>query len=91
MKIGLLKEGKIPIDKRVPFSPDQCAYIMDMNPSISIYIQPSEHRCFSDVEYEKNGVFIKKDLAECDIIMGIKEVPIDMLIDNKIFLFFSRR
>jgi len=89
MKIGLLKEGKIPADKRVPFSPDQCAYIMDLYHNVSIYIQPSSNRCFSDFEYKKNGVFVKKDLSECDIIMGIKEVPIDMLIDNKMFLFFS--
>ena len=29
------------------------------------------------------------DLSDCDVIMGVKEVPIDMLLDNKIFFFFS--
>ena len=89
MKIGLLKEGKVPPDKRVPFSPNQCAGILKLYPSISLYIQPSINRCFPDLEYKKNGVILTEDLSVCDIIMGVKEVPINMLIDNKIFFFFS--
>jgi len=89
MNIGLIKEGKNPPDKRVPFSPDQCAYIMQLYPSISLYVQPSANRCFSDSEYEKHGVILTNDLSICDIIMGVKEVPVNMLVDNKIFFFFS--
>ena len=89
MNIGLLREGKPPPDKRVAFSPDQCAYIMQSYPELSLYAQPSQSRCFLDLEYEKNGVIITEDLSNCDVIMGIKEVPIDMLINNKIFFFFS--
>lgn len=89
MKIGLLREGKIPPDRRVPFSPVQCKIILDTYSDISISIQSSEIRCFSDLEYQKNGVSIQENLSDCDIIMGVKEVPINMLIDNKIFLFFS--
>ena len=89
MNIGLLREGKTPPDRRVAFSPDQCAYIMQSYPELSLYAQPSQSRCFLDLEYEKNGVIITEDLSNCDVIMGIKEVPIDMLINNKIFFFFS--
>jgi len=35
------------------------------------------------------GVEVKEDLSECDILLGIKEVPIDMLMDGKTYLFFS--
>jgi len=89
MNIGLLREGKNPPDKRVAFSPNQCADIMQSYPELSLYAQPSQSRCFLDEEYEKNGVIITEDLSICDVIMGIKEVPIDMLINNKIFFFFS--
>ena len=89
MNIGLLREGKNPPDKRVAFSPSQCSYIMKSYPELSLYAQPSQNRCFLDSEYEKNGVIITEDLSVCDVIMGIKEVPIDMLINNKIFFFFS--
>tara|TARA_B100001142_G_scaffold327371_1_gene384846 strand:- start:2560 stop:3753 length:1194 start_codon:yes stop_codon:yes gene_type:complete len=89
MKIGILKEGKNPPDKRVPFSPKQCSHILESYPGISIFIQPSDNRCFSDLEYLECGVTLEEDLSNCDVLMGIKEVPIDMLIKEKIFLFFS--
>ena len=89
MKIGLLKEGKNPPDRRVPFSPSQCKIIMTEYPNISICIQSSLNRCFSNLEYVKCGVTLQEDLSDCDIIMGIKEVPVHMLVDNKVFLFFS--
>ena len=89
MKIGLLREGKVPPDKRVPFSPDQCADILGKYSNISLYIQPSSIRCFPDLEYHKKGVFVLEDLSECDVLMGVKEVPVDMLINNKMFFFFS--
>ena len=89
INIGLLREGKCPPDRRVAFSPVQCMSILNNYPDISIYIQPSDNRCFSDLEYTKNGVVVKEDLSTCDILMGIKEVPVDMLINDKIFFFFS--
>ena len=88
MKIGLLREGKVPPDERVSFSPSQCRHILTHFPQLSLYIQPSKIRCFSDSEYQKNGVELKEDLSICDIMMGIKEVPIDMLIDDKLFFSF---
>ena len=89
MKIGLLREGKNPPDRRVPFSPVQCKVILDTYSDVSMSIQPSEIRCFSDLEYQKNGVSVEENLSDCDVVMGVKEVPVHMLIDNKIFLFFS--
>ena len=89
MKIGLLREGKVPPDKRVPFSPDQCVEILSKYSNISLYVQPSSIRCFSDLEYQKKGVVVAEDLSMCDVLMGVKEVPVDMLINNKMFFFFS--
>ena len=89
MKIGLLREGKIPPDKRVVFSPKQCKEILKLYHDVSIFIQPSEVRCFTDLEYKKNGVLVQEDLSNCDVIMGVKEVPVEMLIENKMFFFFS--
>ena len=40
-------------------------------------------------EYVDNGIVLQEDLSHCDLIMGIKEVPIDFLIPKKKFLFFS--
>ena len=89
MKIGLLREGKFPPDKRVPFSPKQCKNIMLKFNGVKIYAQPSNIRCFQDSEYKDVGVEILEDLSQCNVIMGVKEVPLSMLVGNKVFCFFS--
>jgi hypothetical protein len=35
------------------------------------------------------GIDIKEDVSEADIFLGIKEVPVPDLVENKIYLFFS--
>lgn len=89
IKLGILREGKTPPDKRVPFTPLQCAELLKEYPDLSIYIQPSPIRCFTDDEYKAVGLNLQEDLSDCSILMGIKEVPIDALIPNKKYLFFS--
>lgn len=89
MKIGLIREGKIPTDKRVPFTPLQAEEIQLRFPDIKMLCQESDIRCFSDDEYRAHGIEVKKDVSECDILMGIKEVPIDLLLEGKTYFFFS--
>jgi saccharopine dehydrogenase (NAD+, L-lysine forming) len=88
IKIGLLKEGKIPADNRVALTPAQCKWIQK-NGDVKIYAQRAESRCFSDNEYRLAGVELTDDLSECDILLGIKEVPVSQLIPGKTYLFFS--
>src|SRR4051812_35963431 len=89
LKAAILREGKIPHDKRVPFTPEQCRAIIKDYPNLELTIQPSPWRCFSNAEYEKAGITIKEDISDCDILMGIKEVPKEDLVPNKKYLFFS--
>src|SRR5689334_13556200 len=89
MKIGLIREGKVPSDKRVPFTPLQTEEIEQRFPDTKVICQSSEVRCFKDDEYSKLGIEIKNDVSDCEILMGIKEVPKTQLIENKTYLFFS--
>jgi Alanine dehydrogenase/PNT, N-terminal domain len=88
-RIGLIKEGKIPHDNRVALTPAQCKWIQKNASGIKIIVQSSLNRCFSDKEYLIAGAEVKDDLSNCDILLGIKEVPIDQLIPGKTYLFFS--
>jgi saccharopine dehydrogenase (NAD+, L-lysine-forming) len=88
IKIGLIREGKIPPDKRVAFTPLQAQEIEQRFPNVKIIVEPSEIRCYKESEYQEVGISIG-DVSECDILMGIKEVPVKNLIDEKTFLFFS--
>lgn len=89
LRIGIIREGKIPFDRRVAFSPLQCKWLMNHFPSLNIFVQPSIERCYSDEEYAGQGVELKENIEECDILFGIKEVPPHQLIPNKTYLFFS--
>jgi alanine dehydrogenase len=89
VKIGILKEGKNPPDKRVALSPSQCEYILNNYEDIEIYVQSSNIRKFQDEQYRKLGVAVLESIEDCDILIGVKEVPIDQLIPNKKYLFFS--
>ena len=88
-RIGLIREGIIPADNRVALTPAQCKWILKNSSDITIAIQTSASRCFSEKEYERAGVEVKEDLSDCDILFGIKEVPVVVLIPGKTYLFFS--
>ena len=88
-KIGLIREGKIPHDKRVAFTPAQCIQILHEFPGVQLVVQPSEWRSYTDKEYRTAGITLQEDLHDCDILIGIKEVPKDQLIAGKKYLFFS--
>lgn len=89
MKIGIIREGKTPPDKRVPFTPKQCALVKQKWPQVELVVQPSEIRAFSDQEYLAAGITLQQDLSDCDVLMGVKEVPKSELIPNKTYFFFS--
>lgn len=89
LTIGIIKEGKVPIDRRVPLTPEQVKSILDLNPSIDIRCQRSDIRCFKDEEYEQAGATLVDDVSDCEIILGVKEVPMNMLADGKTHFFFS--
>jgi saccharopine dehydrogenase (NAD+, L-lysine forming) len=89
IRIGLIRERKKPADERVAFTPKQCAFIQANYPSFKIVVEPSPHRCFKDEEYIEAGIELAGDLADCDILLGIKEVPAEFLIPGKTYFFFS--
>lgn len=87
--LGIIKEGKIPVDHRVPYSPAQAYSIGKNYPHVSVLCQRSDIRCFRDEEYSQAGVELRDEMADCDILFGVKEVPLDLLIADKTYFFFS--
>jgi alanine dehydrogenase len=89
LTIGLIREGKIPADNRVALTPAQCKWLHKNFTAIKVVAQHSNTRCFTDKEYAMAGVEVTEDISHCDVIMGIKEVPVEQLIPHKTYLFFS--
>ncbi len=89
MKIGILRETKTPPDKRVPLTPGQCRELMDKYPELEIVVRPCNNRAFTDQEYKEAGIPLSDDLSDRDLLLGVKEVEISTLTNNKTYLFFS--
>lgn len=89
MKIGIIKERKSPPDRRVVFSPQKLAELQQKYPALEIKVESSDIRIFNDDEYRKAGIEVTNDISDCDLLIGVKEVPIDNLIPEKKYIFFS--
>ncbi|WP_019038387.1 NAD(P)-dependent oxidoreductase [Psychroflexus tropicus] len=89
MTIGIIKERKTPPDRRVVFSPQKAAEVQMQFKDLEFVIEPSDIRIFSDQAYKEAGLRLSKDLSSCDVLLGVKEVPIDALLPNKAYFFFS--
>lgn len=89
IKIGLIREGKVPVDKRVPLTPEQAVDIQKKFLDVKVVAQSSKIRCFSDMDYTNAGIDVVDDVSDCDILFGVKEVPLNELIEDKTYFFFS--
>jgi alanine dehydrogenase len=86
--LSVLAEARID-ENRVPFSPTQISYLLNKFSNLKIIVQPSNRRCFKDKDYLEAGAQITDNLSSADIIFGVKEVDISILIKDKTYLFFS--
>jgi alanine dehydrogenase len=89
MKFGIIKERKNPPDRRVVFTPEELVRLQTEHPEAIIKVESSDIRVFSDEQYSKLEIEIETNMTDCDVLFGVKEVPIDALIPNKKYFFFS--
>ncbi|QTD37050.1 alanine dehydrogenase [Polaribacter batillariae] len=89
MKFGIIKERKNPPDRRVVFSPQKLKKIQEKFPEAKLKVESSDIRVFSDEAYKLEGIPVSKNIEDCDVLLGVKEVPIEHLIPNKKYFFFS--
>ena len=89
MKFGIVKERKSPPDRRVVFTPEELVRLQAEFPKAELKVESSDIRIFSDEEYTNLGISVNSDLTDCDVLFGVKEIPVDALIPNKKYFFFS--
>lgn len=89
MKFGIIKERKNPPDKRVVLSPAACIRALELFPGIELAVESSDIRVFPNADYENSGIEVTDDVSDCDVLLGVKEVPVKALIPNKKYFFFS--
>ena len=89
MKFGIIKERKNPPDRRVVFTPEELSRLQQEHPEAQIKVESSDIRVFPDEQYAQLGIEIATDMTDCDVLFGVKEVPVEALIPNKKYFFFS--
>ncbi|RPG38674.1 MAG: alanine dehydrogenase [Muricauda sp. TMED12] len=89
MKFGIIRERKNPPDRRVVLSPEECQNVLSKFPKAEILVESSPIRVFSDKEYAEKGLPVVEHMETCEVLLGVKEVPIEVLIPNKKYFFFS--
>ncbi len=85
--VGILREQKNKWERRVSITPKEAEQLV--KEGLKVVVQTSPNRCFTDEEYEEVGAVIQEDMSDCDVLFGVKEVPIENLIPNKTYFFFS--
>ncbi|MCB2198290.1 hypothetical protein KQI63_02735 [bacterium] len=86
--VGIRWEDKSELERRSPLTPDDVQEL-SVKHGIQFTVEPSASRVYDDSDFEKAGATIKLGLDACDLIVGIKEVPIKRLVEGKPHLFFS--
>ena len=89
MKFGIIKERKIPVDRRVVFTPQELVRLQQEHPDAQVKVESSDIRIFKDEEYTNLGIEVATDISDCDVFFGVKEIPVDYLLPNKKYFFFS--
>jgi alpha-aminoadipic semialdehyde synthase len=87
-KIGIRLEDKNRWESRAPIVPAHVKELKETH-SLDFIVQTSSIRTFTDTEYESAGARVSPDLKEAKIIFAIKEVPISLLEQDKVYIFFS--
>jgi alanine dehydrogenase len=89
MQFGIIKERKNPPDRRVVFTPEELVRLQNEYPQAKIKVESSDIRVFNDEAYKNLGIEVAGDISDCDVFFGVKEIPVDYLIPNKKYFFFS--
>lgn len=85
--VGIRREDINVWERRAPIAPQHVKELQEHG--IKVLVQPSTRRAYTMNEYENAGAIIQEDLSPASLIMAVKQVPIDILIPNKSYAFFS--
>ena len=81
-------EDKNRWERRAPLVPEDLRAILKETGAGAL-VEQSEKRVFGEDEFSAAGAGSCVGMADGDVILGVKEIPIDKIRDNKTYVFFS--
>ncbi|XP_052756127.1 alpha-aminoadipic semialdehyde synthase, mitochondrial isoform X1 [Galleria mellonella] len=85
--IAIRREDQSVWERRAPFSPSNVSKLVRQG--VTVIVQPSNRRAYPMQSYINAGAIVQEDISEASVIFGVKQTPIDLLIPNKTYCFFS--
>lgn len=86
--IGLRKETKDSTQRRVPLSPEHVARLIEEF-GLRVRVQSMPNRVFEDRDYITAGAELTDDLSPCNVVLGVKEIAPEYMLDGMAYVFFS--
>jgi len=86
--IGIRLEDKNRWERRVPLTPEHAAEIARVS-GHQLLFQPSPNRVFSDDQYRDAGIEVTESAVQADILIAVKEIPLDLFRAGCVTMFFS--
>ncbi len=87
-RIFIRREDRSDWEARAPLVPDDVARLV-RDEGLAIRVEPSPIRAFDDALFTAAGAELSADATDCDIVMGIKEIPVEKLEAGKTYVTFS--
>uniref|UniRef100_H2Y798 Uncharacterized protein n=1 Tax=Ciona savignyi TaxID=51511 RepID=H2Y798_CIOSA len=85
--IAIRREDNAVWERRAPLAPSHVRKLVQ--DGVKVLVQPANKRAFPVQEYVSVGATVQEDLSEASVILGVKQVPIDRLQNDKVYIFFS--
>lgn len=86
--IGIRREDKSQWEARVPLTPSDIQMLIEEH-GLSFTVQKSPVRTYANEVFSNVGAQVADHLHDCDIIIGVKEMPVAFFEPGKTYVFFS--
>lgn len=81
-------EDKNRWERRAPLVPQDLREIINQT-GARAFVEKSAKRFFGEDQYGAAGAGSCRGMADGDVILGVKEIPVEKILDNKTYVFFS--
>jgi len=85
--LAIRHEDKYLMERRASITPAHVEILTKKG--LTVLVESSEKRVFTDEEYRKASATVTKDISSSPVVFGVKEMPMDIFEENKTYIFFS--
>ena len=87
-RIGIRREDLYAWERRTPLIPEHVRELIAEH-KLECVVQSSDRRVYNNDEYRRLGISVVEDLDACPVVIGLKEIPVEVLRPDKVYVFFS--